>query len=81
MLYIVHCIVLDEKRDSKDIFFKPEVIGGFTKIFDDLHIAKLYAKHAKSYSKYIDTSIYDAEWRCIDKFENNYIFTKRKKKY
>lgn len=80
MLYIVYCIVLDEYRDSNDDFFKPEIIGGFTKIFDDLSIAKLYVKRARSYSKYIDASIYDAEWECIERFEHDYIFKDETKK-
>ena len=47
MIYIIHCVGLDMKRNTIDDFFTPTVVSGYTKMFGRLEDAKKYVEKIK----------------------------------
>ena len=72
MTYIVHCVKLDYPKDEHDEFFKPEIVSGFTKMFDDIDRAMAYSSKIKRIDPYMDSCVYDAEWNVLQKLEHGY---------
>lgn len=78
MIYIIHCVGLDMKRNTIDDFFTPTVVSGYTKMFGRLEDAKKYVEKIKQ-NLYFDACIYTADWSPITLFEHEYCHQNNKK--